>query len=387
MFGSIFLVSLKDMIRNKAVLFWLIVFPLLLATIFYFAFVGFSGEAYKLDKSRIVVEGIENNSQFKLVLNEVSNIDGKVGEKDLFEIVKVKEGEKAADLLDEDKIDAIIQVESNNIKISVLKSSYTSSIAKMFVDNYLASESTINNILVENSYNPAVVPKVVNDLLMTKIPDIEKKEVSKNKIDVATSYYFALLAMACMYFANAGHHIVETIQLNRGEVAQRILISPVKRTKIFIANYLAYFLVGVVTILVFLLYTSFVLGINYGTGNFFLVWLTGILGVSVALNIGLFLGTLIKNPNIRDGIVIGVTMTFSLFAGLYSHQMKYMVLQNMPFINYMNPVGLIADSAYSLFLYDTLTPYFIRMGILVAFGLVFFIAGLLIIRRKKYASV
>lgn len=387
MFLNQFLSALKVMIRQKSVVIWLFIFPLALATIFYFAFVGFSSESYVLDESKIVVEGIENNPMFEQVLNEVSNLDGKSGENDLFEIVTLKENEDAKKLLADGDIDAILSVEKDNIKITVASSNKTSSIAKVFVDNYLASESTIKNILAENNYNMAILPSIINDLLMADIPEVENVEVSKNKVDLAGSYFFALLAMTCMYFGMAGHEIVENIQASRGPLAQRMLVSPTNRIKILLANYLAVLLVGVITVLVYLLYTSYVLGINYGEGNFFLVWLTGVIGVIVAVNFGLFLGALIKNKGAREGLILGTTMLFSLFSGLYSHEAKSIFLQKMPFINYINPVGLITDSVYALFMYDTFTPYLIRMGILLAFGIVFLVGTMLLIRRKKYASV
>lgn len=387
MFLNQFLSALKVMIRQKSVVIWLFIFPLALATIFYFAFVGFSSESYVLDESKIVVEGIENNPMFEQVLNEVSNLDGKSGENDLFEIVTLKENEDAKKLLADGDIDAILSVEKDNIKITVASSNKTSSIAKVFVDNYLASESTIKNILAENNYNMAILPSIINDLLMADIPEVENVEVSKNKVDLAGSYFFALLAMTCMYFGMAGHEIVENIQASRAPLAQRMLVSPTNRIKILLANYLAVLLVGVITVLVYLLYTSYVLGINYGEGNFFLVWLTGVIGVIVAVNFGLFLGALIKNKGAREGLILGTTMLFSLFSGLYSHEAKSIFLQKMPFINYINPVGLITDSVYALFMYDTFTPYLIRMGILLAFGIVFLVGTMLLIRRKKYASV
>ena len=87
------------------------------------------------------------------------------------------------------------------------------------------------------------------------------------------------------------------------------------------------------------------------------------------------------------GILVGFTMTMSFLSGMMYDKMKYIVDTKVPLLGYINPVNLIADSFYSLYFYDTLTKYFINIGILCVLSLIFSGITYLVLRGQKYASL
>jgi len=89
----------------------------------------------------------------------------------------------------------------------------------------------------------------------------------------------------------------------------------------------------------------------------------------------------------KMAIILTVILFGCFLAGMMNVDMKYIMQSNFPIVSYINPSNLITDGLYTLYYYDTLTRYFVNLGILGAYGVLFSILTYLILRRQKYASI
>jgi ABC-2 type transport system permease protein len=53
----------------------------------------------------------------------------------------------------------------------------------------------------------------------------------------------------------------------------------------------------------------------------------------------------------------------------------------------INPAALITDAFYSLYIYESLSRFFLNIGILSGFSVVLAAASYLFVRRERYASL
>ena len=66
---------------------------------------------------------------------------------------------------------------------------------------------------------------------------------------------------------------------------------------------------------------------------------------------------------------------------------KIIIQNNCPILNKINPATIITDSFYSLAVYESYDRFFVDILSLFAFIILFIMAGFLLTRRKKYASL
>ena len=89
----------------------------------------------------------------------------------------------------------------------------------------------------------------------------------------------------------------------------------------------------------------------------------------------------------KVGLATGITCLCALFAGLYGEpamQLADQISQTAPWAVLINPAAQAANAFYDLTYYDSLTPFFSTVGVLVAMAAVFFVAAALLMRGHNY---
>jgi len=383
MFSHIFMYNLKTIFRNRPTIFWTLIYPIVLSTLFYFAFSNLvSAESFE-PIGIAVVESSEFAAEtgFYSALASVSDIDGAAEKEDIFRIQTVSQ-EEAEMLLENGNIAAYIFYDSG-IKLAVADSGFGQTIAKVFIDDYLQASSTIHTILSQN-------PQAADQGLFTDF--FERKEylteasTSASSPDTTVIYFYALLAMTCLMGSTVAVEEIIKLQANMSPLASRINLAPVAKFSVFLYNICATIVFQMVVILLVLAYLMFALQIDFGakTGLIILTCL-------ISCITGVFFGTTVsvgfKNTGIKYAITIGGTMLSCFLAGLMFVDIKYMIQEKAPIIGYISPANLITDAFYSLYYYDGLSRYFENILLLVAYTVVMCIVTCLVMRRKKYASI
>ena len=146
-------------------------------------------------------------------------------------------------------------------------------------------------------------------------------------------------------------------------------------------------IIQVVIISVLLAYLQFVLKINLGDRSL-LIYLTSVLGSVLGVMAGAFIGTVLKtSENMKNAIVTIFSLGGAYLAGLMNFSTKYTVAETVPILTVLNPVNLLADAYYALYMFDSLERYWMNIMYMIGFIILFFLGTYMNVRRRKYASI
>ncbi len=377
MFIHIFTYRLKCLIRDKELVFWTLMFPLILATFFNLAFSNLNdSEAFNpIDIAVVENEAYYQNEGFQEILKAVSN-----GEDRLFNLTLTSEA-TAAELLKKDEVASYI-ILNPKMQMFVRQSGINENIIKIFLEQYNQTTAAATTVFA----NTTQMEKVLSDL-SERLEYTKEIPLTSANPNIVLNYFYSLIAMACMYGSFWGLKQVMDIQADLSTRASRLNMSPVHKLKSFIYSLSAALVIQYVEILVLLGYLRFFLGIDFGTKTGY-VLLTSFIGSIVGITFGAFVSaTVKKGEGIKVAILIGTSMLGSFLSGMMFDKMKYIVAQKAPLLSYMNPVNLLTDAFYCLYYYDTFKRYWLNVGVLGLFALFFSLGTYMIIRRQKYASL
>ncbi|MFT8311163.1 MAG: ABC transporter permease [Sporolactobacillus sp.] len=380
MFAHVFRYRFKCLIRDKQLVFWTLLFPILLATFFYLAFMNLNDdEAFHPIDAAVVVSGHNQyDAPFKSALNSVSK-----GKKRLFNMKAASNQEQAAEWLKQGKIDGYY-TSGKTIKLTVKESGFNQSIMTTFADQYRSSNSAVMQIA--SDHPEALQNGLLNDVgnRQNYVKEISGGSAEPNNI---LNYFYSLIAMACLYGSFWGMKEVSDIQANITDRAARVNMAPVHKLKAFIAGSSAALVILYTEILILLTYLRFGLNISFGPRTGY-VLLTALVGSVLGLSFGAFISALIKKGGgLKVAILMVVTMVGSFLSGMMFLDMKYIIAEYLPPLVWLNPVNLLTDAFYALYYYDSLNRYALNVGAMLLFIVLFSAATYLIVRRRKYASL
>lgn len=364
-------------IKNKTLLFWTLIFPIALATLFYFAFSNL-GSAEQLEVIDVAVID-QGNESFKMAVESLADKDS---DNHLINITYTdqKEAEK---LMDEGEVSAAL-VMSENPSILYQKENMNTQILKEVIQGYLRINSTIGNLASENPQ--AFNEKVVEDVITNKVI-IENNESGGGSADMTVQYFYTVIAMTCMYGAFWGLKSINDSQANQSNQAIRLNVAPTHKMKLILIDYLVAFTIICAELAIVFAYLVGVLNIDFGN-HLLLVVAISLCAVLMSLAAGIMIGCVSKFKESTNISIVSMGSLFSCFlAGMMASNMPYILDQNLPFIKYINPATLITRSFSILYYYEDISAVYINMAILLAMSLVFIMLAYRVLRRKAYASI
>ncbi len=373
MLRSLLVSHTKILLRDRSTLFWTAVFPLILATLFYFAFSN--------------LMDAETFEPIPIAVVDADKEDNMFEEAGLFDIRYVSETD-AADLLETDEIDAYI-LSGTEPQLIVKESGYAAAVTKAYMDSYQQIASAITNIMIESG--GTADPEAVLALLQPEIADdTAGYTVTDDSFafpDYTTNFFFTLMAMTCMYAGMSGVRLDRIMQVNQRRTAARIHTAPVYRSKLFLGCYIPVLLLQILISIIVYAYVRLILGVSFGNDHALII-LTGVIGAATGTTIGALIGLVTKIPeSLKENIVLAISMVGSFLAGMMSTDMKYLVQVHIPILAKINPVNLITDAYYSLYYYPTYERFTSNV-----LGLILMCSGCLAIilvtlRRQRYETI
>lgn len=378
MFCHIFKNRFKILIRNKSMIFWTMIFPIVLATLFYFAFSDIENDSKlkAIDIAVIQNEQFENNQTLKNVLKSLSED----GENKIFNIQYIDEL-KAKELLDEGKIDGYI-ISGETTSVIVKENGINQTIIKYVIDQVYQLESVSKNIY---EYNPESIMNVVKEIFLSEnkyFDDSSSKNMNMMEIE-----FYTLIGMACLYGGFLALIVVNETEANLSAKGARISIAPVHKLKVLLISLLVALTIQFIETSILIAYLYFILGVNFG-GNLGYVCLLSLFGCLAGTSLGLLVGVSSKKSDgIKTGILLAITMVCSFLSGMMGVSMKYIIQKNAPIIAKINPVNMITDGFYSLYYYNTMDRFYSNIIGLTLFSTVMIVISYIFIRRKKYDSI
>lgn len=361
MFGHNFKYSLKILFKNKGLLFWTFIFPIILGTLFNLAFSNI--EKTETFNSIDVAITQNNDTYIKNTFDALEKEKVvKIQNDDLENSKKLLENKKVVGYIDNNTL----YINSNGGEETILKS--------------IMDEILINKDIYEEYLNNGKFPNNISTNY--KITNVTRKNISYTMIE-----YYTLIAMAAFYGAAIALTMINYLLPNVSTSGKRINISPAKRGTLLLSSFCASIVVQIIGMVILFFYTIFVLKVDYGD-NLIYVFMLTFFGILASLSLGTFLASILKtNSNNKLGILIAITMTLSFFSGMTGITMKYVTDKNMPIINYLNPCNMIVDGLYSLYYYGVNNRFYFNILSLIIFTIVMLFISSGSLRRQKYDSI
>ncbi len=392
MFWHNFKYSLKNLFKNKMLIFWTFAFPIILGTLFQMAFsdIEDSEKFEAFDIAVVETDEFNSNEIYKESFKELSDENSK---KQLFNIKYVTE-KKAKELLEDEKIAGYVLI-TDTAKVVVNSSGADETILKYTVEEINNQENIINTMVTDRIEDipPTEAANINYEEIYTNVlSEIENitsniEDVSREHLSYTMIEFYTLIAMACLYGGILAMEAINNCLANMSSQGKRVAVSPASKGKLILSSVFASYITQIIGLSLLFIYTVFVLKVDFGS-NLPLIVLLALAGSLAGLSLGIAVSTFIKaNDNTKTGILIAVTMFGCFLSGMMGITMKYVVDTNAPVINKINPASMITDGFYALYYYDTLDRYYFNVISLSVFSLILILLSVISLRRQKYDSI
>lgn len=382
--------SILVKIRNFETIFWPLVFPLLLATLFYFAF-GRIEEADFETVQTAIVEEPDGKGETQEILGNMEKSEGEIFREFLTEIEKSEEHlirteemtkKEAVAALKRKDISGIFYI-GEEIRLTVGANGIPESILQSLLESY------------ENGKLPLLnVSKVHPEGMQAAIEQMSKYESLVEQVSLGgrttngnVQFFYALIAMACLYGMFIGLSSALWLQADLMPLAARRCATPTSKLALILSEMCSSFFLHFINVMILVFYIRYILGQEL-TGSLSEMMLIVLAGCIIGVSMGIFIGSISKfGEGIKVSLMLGISMSCSFFAGLMDGNMKNVVEQHAPILNRLNPAAVIADAFYCINVYDDRSRYFRSLLILGGMAAVLMAASFIKTRRERYDSL
>lgn len=338
--------------RNWALIFWILVFPLILTVLFRLIIAN----AYTTASSpaQVGTLSLNNDPQLAAVLDQLET-------EGIITLVEPEQADAVLEVQDDGQL--VVHMDDNGIAQTII-----TAIANQYQQTRALTEQT--GILPDNSQTAYLV----------------EKTMPSNKSLIYINY-FTTLAMGCLSSAYFGLKAINDLQANLSEVGKRLACSPEKKSHLVFKQVLSNNLICMSLNLIQILVMKYLLQIDFGTHTGFIL-LTTFLGSWLGNGLGMVVGGFLKlNYNDKSNLLTAIIMLGNTAAGMMLPQIKYLVRLYCPLADALNPAALITDAYYQLSFYGLNATYYRLIITMAVIGLLFYLLTLLILRRQRYASL
>ena len=420
---STFLTTLRINLREKSSRFWLFCFPILLSTMFLGMF-GNLGATYEITTMRFAVVAnddyckAEGAQQLIAAMQRTpvapqacgtapATMDVDAGDtdlRDLLDVTAVDTVGDASDLINDDHdVRGFLTVDGDGmVHMTISRATVSNANDAMGSPGLPISLSILNGAIGMFNRQTLTVaqimgadPAVLHDADFTaavqETPDFTHQvRLTNFKPDESARYYYALLAMTALMAMSFAVTTVCATQANLSALGMRRSMAPLTRLRQLMGGFLASWLCTFCSLLVALLYIHFVCRISFG-GR----WAATMLAIVVASFASNALGTLLGSlPKLTAGTKIGLTTAIScvlsLLSGLYGSgamALSDWIQRNAPIVAMINPTQQVTNLFYDILYYDSYTPFFRTVGILLTMAVLALALATVFLRRQRYAHL
>ena len=432
--------EIKTNFREKAVIIWMLLFPLFLGVIYKAAF-GNIYEEGSFDAIRTAVVENEKDQLFHAMVDELgvseSTLDKNSGTLTLSDLlsklsteVKLRDEDdppflyatycpedEAYEMLDKGEVSGIIFIDAapgtergadaaddpgfedmaagfGNLSIEgvmdiltketvlslkVRNNGIEQTILKQIIDSYMSQASMAREVI--NGGHPEDAGKVMNAAVIREL------SLTDGNKDPFASYMYNLIATVALFGMTVALHIALNSEANLSDYGARRSCSATPKLVTILSGLAGCSVTMIVCVAVCITFEAFVLGTDFGP-RLPLVYLTGFMGAFMGVCAGFFLGAIGKiSYGAKIGITMAIVMSLSFMSGLMISQMHAVFELYAPIVNKLNPAAIITDALYYLNMDATLDRYIGKLLFMVIYSVVFVFLGFLLTRRRKYASL
>lgn len=422
-------------LREKTMVFWTLAFPLLLGLFFFFGLGGIDdSEQFSAIPVAVLQEGQQSEdavSKAASVDSDSVDADGNMDRQELFsEFLDGISGDLIDPVYDLSETEAMQALEDGDVvgvfdnrgdspQLTLGASGLSESILKALLDGFLQQVNIAEDIqddlenelkdaseAVEAAATPQEAAEAAQTLQetadsvserMETLADSVKGEQAEYIRDVSlggrdvssiTPYYFALVAMACLYMCFLGETAARRTQANISEIGKRLSVSPTPRLRVVISNGISAYVIALINMAIVMFFLIEVVhGLDISMHPGYAV-ATCMMGCLIGVTFGILIESIGKwSQNMKSAILIGSSIFCAFLAGLMISSIKDIIEKHMPIVNRINPAALIADSFYCICVYDDMSRLAMNLGIMGIMSAAFLIGSWMLTRRVRYDSL
>ena len=367
--------ELKEVLRVKEFVLWLMLFPIILGTLFKVAF----GSIYTTELFDTIPVAVVTASE-NAVAEEF--LKGMAEEENPFLAPEFTDEENAKQLLFDGKVEGILTV-GESMELTVSRTGIVPTMLQELVSRYKLYETVIRDTLAKD---PAALQTVLAKL-SAEVNACRDVSPSAENPDVYVQYFYNLIAMVAICGNMTGLHVSTNNQANQSQLGARKNCSATPKGIYLTAGLLGSCIAQSVSMVLCVTFLRFVLRVNFG-GNLLLLYLAAILSGCLGVAFGFFIGSIGKMRHEgKSAIAITISMVLCFLSGLMMGNIKGILATKAPWVNRFNPVAVISDSFYCLNMYSDYRRFISKIVTIAIYIAVFTVLGVLFTRRKKYASI
>lgn len=386
MFFRIYKYSLLRSTRDRLMVFWNLVFPIILGSLFQVAFGNYTEKEvlfHQIPVAYVKEEGADGTFTELLEILERDN--------ELIQVQTVGK-EKAEQLLRDGKVEGIYYNEPGKerdgqeepeITLVVQEQDMNQSILNSILEQY---ERTCATLLTIGKEYPEGIQEAA------KLLEEDTKYLKEDSMGAASDnsildYFYSLIAMNCLMGATTGLLCSVEFKADLSALAARRVVAGLSRFQVLWPDLAAKITLQFIYIVFTACYLMFVLHVPLGEQWGFLL-LTIFVGSLLGIFLGFFIGVAGRMQySMKEALCILVMMVSSFFSGLMMDGMQRLVERYAPVFARINPASLIVKSFYSLNIYEAYGRYLQNLGTMLVLILVLAAGSFAMVRRERYASI
>ncbi|MCL2864355.1 MAG: ABC transporter permease [Lachnospiraceae bacterium] len=377
-----FLYEFKKLMRQKNWMFWIIVFPIFMGTMFNIVIhaIGDDVGAFQAIPVALVEEGEQGDrgTAFIEMLYHLSE------EKEPVLDIEVLSMDEAKEQLNAEYINGIYFLDGDDLRLIVANEGIQQSVLRMISNRFYQAQSTIETIAQNN---PQMIPQAVEDL-GRELNINQGIEAGRGTMNFLIYVKLVFLAMSVFQGAHIGLSRIHQLQGNRSPLGARRSVTPTNKIKQIIPQFLASSTFLFLYTCVALFYYIFVLDVQFGS-QLPLVLLAIFVGSLASISIGMFIGTIIYKgiAAISEMILSGLVMLMIFLSGVMVIDIRILTRENFLILDRINPLTLLTDAFYSLGSFSDYRIYNTSLIGMLAVAVVCCVVSAIILRRQTYDSI
>ena len=352
MFLHILKYELKNGLRTKDLMIWLILFPIALGICFKIAFGSIYDKTEKFSSIPVAIVEENENEAFRQVINSIESSE------EPFLKASFVTREKAEKLLDDGEVEGII-FSGDELSLTVKEKGLRETMLKFFTEQFTVRERIISDAI---KTSPEKAQEVIAALTENTESSCRDIPVTQGNPDLYIQYFLSALGA-------------------------RNNCSPAHKSVSILACLAGSFIMQTFCMILCVSFVAFILKVDFGD-RLLLVYPAAILGGILGVSFGFFVGSLARvGEKAKTAIVTSAAMLMCFCSGLMMANMKLFIAEKMPWFNNINPAALISDCFYCLNIYEDYGRFISKLINIAVITVIFIFLGFISSRRKKYASV
>lgn len=380
--GAVFSHQLRHLLRDRGVMAWSLVFPLVLSTMFMLMF----GKLESKDALEPMPIGVVDDAAYAAAPGLDAVVSGLAAPSSSFHFAQVTRfdtPEQARQAAKSGQVLGYLVVEqgSPRLLLSRAGNAHSTSLALRSVLDSYAQGAQQTQLVLSHGGTPQDLGVLQARAALTKAAQLTQTEASP-----MARYYFALLAMSAGMGTSLSMIAVRAASATAGPLGARRTLAGVPRWRVAAGVLGASWLVILASQLITYAYMVGVVGVNFGAHPLLAVVAISLTSL-MACGAGAALGTVRK---LESGMVSGLVSLLSLFTGLYgdgSMRLADWVEVNLPWLAQLNPLWQSSHTFYSLLYYDSLAPFAYGCAALAAMTTVFMTVAVIRMRRMSHVNI